>query len=87
MWKCENSQYQCCQLSVSLLELGIGFWQWQHFHIGTFLSRLPAAALNASRFATRKGYARIDVATTGHALRHNRSSRGANGLAAKAIVA
>ena len=22
---------------MSLLELGIGFWHWQHFHIGTFL--------------------------------------------------
>ena len=40
MWKCGNSQYQCCQLSMSPLELGVGFWHWQHFHIGTFLSLL-----------------------------------------------
>ena len=32
--KCGNSQYKCCQLSMSPLELGVGFWHWQHFHIG-----------------------------------------------------
>jgi hypothetical protein len=25
------------QLSMSPLELGVGFGHWQHFHIGTFL--------------------------------------------------
>ena len=41
---------------MSLLELGIGFWHWQHFHIGTFLCSGASAREAGKKMAEGVGF-------------------------------